>query len=365
MDFLTTHISKNAINYIKNVLDTTFLSEGKLVREFEATLAKQMGFVNPIAVNSGTTALHLALVLAGIKEGDEVIIPPQTFIATGLAVLMQKATPVFCDIQYDTGNMCPISLESKITDKTKAIIPVHWGGYPCDMDEINEIANKNNLLVIEDAAHAIGATYKGELVGSLSDFTTFSFQAVKHLTTGDGGAVCCKSENAFERGMRLRWFGIDRKNSKPSILGEREYDLKEMGYKYHLNDYAAALGLANLEDIEMILNRRREIADYYDQELKSVPGLTMLKYKNDRVSSYWLYSFHVDNRDSFIKAMKNSNIPTNVMHLRIDENSVFTSKSKELDNMKKYNETQICIPVHSDLSDNDIDAIVSTIKKGW
>ena len=160
IDFFNTAVSKEAITKVGEVLSSTFLSEGKLVAEFETALFEKTGIVNAVALNSGTSALHLALVVAGIGKGDEVIIPSQTFIATGLAVMMTGATPVFADIEYETGNIDPLDIVKKITLNTKAIMPVHWGGYPCDMDEIKAIAINHNLLIIEDAAHPIGATYK-------------------------------------------------------------------------------------------------------------------------------------------------------------------------------------------------------------
>ena len=365
MDFFTTHISKRAKDNINKVLETTFVSAGKIAEQFEIALSEKLGLVNPVTVNSGTSALHLALVVAVIKEGDEVILSPQTFIASGLSILMIGAKPVFADIQYETGNIDPESIKEKITDKTKAIMPVHWGGYPCDMDEINQIAKEHNLIVIEDAAHALGATYKGKPIGSISDFTCFSFQAIKHLTTGDGGALCCLNEKHYKEAKNKRWFGIDRDNSKSSILGEREYDIKELGFKYHMNDLAAALGLANLEDINMVLKRRREIAKIYREELKNVPRLQLLNYKNDRGSAYWLFTILVENRIDFIKKLKQMGIPASVVHLRIDKNSIFGGITPGLINQEKFNEKQVSIPVHSDLSDDDIDFVIKTINEGW
>ncbi|MEM3101651.1 MAG: DegT/DnrJ/EryC1/StrS family aminotransferase, partial [Candidatus Nitrosotenuis sp.] len=263
MEFFNTHISEKSIRLVNEVLRSGFISAGRMADEFEKELSRRLGLVNPVTVNSGTSALYLALALAGVKPGDEVIVPAQTFIATGLVVLMHYAKPVFADIQYETGNIDPNSIREKITERTKAIIPVHWGGYPCDMDEINEIAKEHNLAVIDDAAHALGATYKGKPVGSISRFTAFSFQAIKHLTTGDGGALCCLNEDDYQEAKKRRWFDIDRENAKPSILGEREYDATHVGYKLHMNDISAAIGLGNLEDFHLSLKRRREIADYY------------------------------------------------------------------------------------------------------
>ncbi len=365
MNFFDTYVSPNASDIIRKVLNSTFLSEGKLVKDLENKLNEELGLCKPVAVNSGTSALHLALAIAGIKSGDEVIIPAQTFVATGLAALMQNAKPVFADIQYETGNIDPEDILKKISDKTKAIIPVHWAGYPCDMDEINEIARENNLAVIEDAAHALGAVYKNRPIGSISRFTAFSFQAIKHLTTGDGGALCCLSDGDYNAARRRRWFGIDRENSKPSILGEREYDLVELGYKYHMNDYSAALGLANLEDLMQQLFRRKEIAAFYRNELKNISGLKLLSYSTDRQSVYWLFTILVERREDFIKKLKSKNIPTSVVHLSIDRYSILGGEKKDLVQQQRFNRDQVSIPIHSHLSDEDIKLIVETIQSGW
>lgn len=365
INFFNTFIDKQAFSSIKNVLKTTFLSEGKLVREFESQLAKTLGLINPIAVNSGTASLHLALDLAGIGEGDEVITTPQTFVATALAIIYQRAKPVFVDIQYETGNIDSAKIEQKITKKTKAIMVVHWGGYPCDMDEILSIAKKHKLIVIEDAAHALGAAYKTKPVGSISPFSCFSFQAIKHVTTGDGGAVCCLDRETAQKGFAKRWFGIDRVNSQPSILGERQYDISYIGYKYHLTDYGAALGLANLQGFKKRLTKRRKNVALYDKQLAKIPGIKLFQYKKNRQSSYWLYGMHVEKRVDFIQALKSRGVPTSVVHQRIDHNSIFGGMTKGLLNQERFNDDQINIPIHDKLSDNDINYIINSIKKGW
>ena len=365
MDFFSTHISKKAKEKVNEVLDSTFISAGKVAEQFENALSEKLGLVNPVAVNSGTSALHLALAIAGVWPGDEVILPAQTFVATGLVILMQGATPVFADIQYETGNIDPASIREKITEKTKAIIPVHWAGYPCDMDEINSIAEEYNLAVIEDAAHALGATYKNKPIGSVSRFTAFSFQAIKHLTTGDGGALCCLNDEDYNTAINRRWFGIDRANSKPSILGEREYDIDAVGYKYHMNNLAAAVGLGNLDDFSENLKRRREIALRYRDELKNVLGLKKLDYKYDRESAYWLFTVLIERRVDFIKKLKEHGIPASVVHLRIDHNSVFGGITPDLPDQERFNEDHVAIPVHSGLSDDEMGQIIDCIKRGW
>lgn len=365
MEFFHTYVSEKSRELVKRVLEEEWLSEGKRVKQFESELTKKLGLINPIAVNSGTSALHLALSLAEIKKEDEVILPPQTFISTGLAIKMQGAIPVFADINPNTGNISPRSIEEKITEKTKAIMPVDWSGYPCDLNEINSIANKYNLSVIEDAAHALGATYKGKPLGSISRFTIFSFQAVKQLTTGDGGALCCINEEDAKKGFIKRWFGIDREKSKPSLLGEREYDVTEIGYKYHMNDVAAAIGLGNLEEYTSRLKKRQEIAGYYRDELKDLSGIKLLELKKDRTHAYYLFTMLVDERENFIRKLKEKGVPSSVVHLRIDKNSLFGGITKNLMGQEYFNEKQVAIPVHDGLNQEQIEYIVKTIKSGW
>ena len=360
-----TFIDKLSYSNLQSVLESTFLSEGKLVKAFESELSEKLNLVNPVALNSGTSALHLALVLSNIGPEDEVIIPAQTFVATGLVVLQQGAKVVFADIEYSTGNLSLSSIKEKVTEKTKAIILVHWGGYPCDLDEINEFAKSRNIIVIEDAAHALGATYKGKAIGSISDYTCFSFQAIKHLTTGDGGAICCKDSFKYQDSIVKRWFGIDRSNSQLSHLGERLYDIEDIGFKYHLNDYGAALGLANLMFFKERLNDRIKVANYYSNSLKSVSGIRLFDYEDDRQSAYWLFGFHVDNRDDFISAMKDKGIVASVVHMGIDHNSVFGGYDMSLINQRNFDETQIHIPIHDAVSLEKAEYIVDVIKQGW
>ena len=350
---------------VVSVLESGWVNEGPVVREFEQALSARLGLVNPVALNSGTSALHLALVLSSVGPGDEVIIPAQTFVATGMAVLMQRATPVFADIDPMTGNVAPACIAERIGPRTKAVIPVHWAGYPCDMDEVNALAAQHGLAVVEDAAHALGATYKGKPVGSISRFTAFSFQAIKHLTTGDGGALCCLEEADARAAFSRRWFGIDRANSRPSILGEREYDLDAVGYKYHMNDLAAAVGLGNLEDFPQRLARRQWIGSYYRKHLLNVPGLQLLRLDDDRTHAYWLFTVLVERRKDFIRKLAENGIPSSVVHLRIDHNSVFGGARDDLPGQAAFNECQVAIPVHDGLADEDVERVIASIRGGW
>jgi perosamine synthetase len=364
INFYNTTISKEAINLVIDTLNSGMISAGKKADEFEKKLT-EYGVINPVTLNSGTVTMHLALLASGVKQGDEVIIPAQTFIATGLAVMYVGAKPVFADINKFDGNISVESIKKKITDKTKAIIPVHWGGYPCDLDEINQLAKENNLSVIEDAAHAFGSRYKNKLIGSISRFTSFSFQAIKNLTTGDGGAICCLDNLDCNFIKRLRWFDIDRENSKIGFLGEREYDATNVGYKYHMNDISASLGIGNLEKINPKLEKIKNISKIYNKNLSKINGIKLMDYKKDRESSYWLYPLIVEDRDNFIRKMKEHKIPVSVVHQGIDKNKIFGGKNFELVNQRFFDENQIHLPINDSINDEQIDYILHCIKNGW
>jgi perosamine synthetase len=363
--FFITHVAADAAERMQETLASTMLSEGARVKEFEQALERDPGVTGAVAVNSGTASLHLGLICGGIKPGDEVILPSQTFVASGLAILQAGAVPVFADIDYTTGNLDPASVREKITPQTRAIMPVHWGGYPADMDALQNLADAHGLWLLEDAAHALGAQYKGRPVGSLSRFTTFSFQAIKHITTGDGGLLACTDPADYERARQLRWFGIDRAASKPSPLGEREYDLTQVGYKYHLNDLAATVGLANLADLPDILACRSTIADRYRAALDGADGIELFSYEPDCESAWWLFTFHVERRLDFIAALKGRGIPASVVHLGIHKNSVFGQQDADLPQQKRFDQNQVSIPVHQNLSDADVDHIIASIQAGW
>jgi perosamine synthetase len=361
----STFVAEDAARRVSETLASTFLSEGAQVQEFEAALQRTLGMVHPVALNSGTAALHLALVLAGVRQGDEVILPAQTFIASGLAVAMQGATPVFADIQYETGNIDPAGIAAKITSRTKAIMPVHWAGNPCDMDEIGAVAASHGLAVIEDAAHALGAIYRSRPIGSISQYTCFSFQAIKHVTTGDGGVLCTRDAVKAKEAFRRRWFGIDRAGSPMSKLGERQYDVADVGFKYHLNDYAAALGIANLAGFPERLRRYRAIADAYRQAFKDTPGITLFRQDADRESACWIFGMHVERRDDFVQALAARQIPCSVVHTRIDHNSIFGGLRNDLPQQERFDMTQIHLPCHMHMTDDHVQEVIEGVRNGW
>ena len=302
--------------------------------------------------------------LAGVRAGDEVVLPPQTFVATGHVILMQQATPVFADIDPLTGNISATSLETVLSERTRAVIAVHWGGYPCDLDALRQVTARCKVVLIEDAAHSLGASYRGRPVGSLSRFTCFSFQAIKHVTCGDGGLLCCTEHADAQDARRRRWFGIDRERPT-SELGDREGDIDAVGFKYHMNDLAAAVGLGNLVGFRERLARRREIAAAYRRALASVPGLTLLRSEDGHESACWLFTVLVERRELFVRALKARGIPTSVVDRRIDRFRVFGGTRAALAGQRQFDERQISLPLHASLSDNDVQQVITGVRAGW
>ncbi|MDP3788805.1 MAG: DegT/DnrJ/EryC1/StrS family aminotransferase, partial [Candidatus Omnitrophota bacterium] len=253
-------------------------------------------------------------------------------------------------------------IRKKITPKTKAIMVFHWGGEPCDMDEISAIAKERNIPVIEDAAHALGAKYKGKYIGAVSDFTCFSFQAIKQITTIDGGMLTVRDEKAYKRGKLLRWYGIDR-----TFTGDIywKFKVEEAGFKYHMNDVTATMLSIQLDDLEKVNSRRRAITDRYRESLNNVPGLMLLEKKADRESGNWLFTVLVERRDDFAKMMKSNEIETHMVHVRCDVYPIFGGKRLDLPAMNEVEPEYISIPLHQGLSDEEADKVIKTIKKGW
>ncbi|KKL56163.1 hypothetical protein LCGC14_2248190, partial [marine sediment metagenome] len=223
------HIPDSVDMPLLDVLHSGYIGQGVKVDKFEDALAERIGNKNIVTLNTGTAGLRLALHIIGMRKDSEVITTPMTCLATNTPIVESGAKIVWADINRSTGNIDPKSIEERITDRTRAIMCVHWGGYSCDLDEIHEIATKNDIPVIEDAAHAFGAEYKNRKIGTISDFTVFSFQAIKHITTGDGGFLACKFEETYKRAKLLRWYGLNRDYSKDLRC---EQDVKEAGFKY-------------------------------------------------------------------------------------------------------------------------------------
>ena len=339
-------MSPNVDDELLRVLHSGYITEGPKVKEFEKALTKFIG-TNALTVNSGTSALTLALRLAGVGPGDEVISTPMTCQATNVPIMTTGAKIVWADIDPRTGLIDPDSIAKRITSKTKVVMTVDWGGAPCDYAAIWNIIKHKGISIIEDAAHALGSTYMGEPVGTIADYTCFSFQAIKHLTTVDGGALTFVDADDFARARKLRWFGIDREAEVKEFRGE--VDVEEWGYKFHMNDVNAIIGLANLQYTDQVIEYHRAAAKYYDEILD--PTLytnTNPSYLHE--SSHWLYTTLLPDarvREEFKQHMKEKGIQVSQVHWRNDKLTTFKQFAEyNLPGVDEFANRMICIPVH-------------------
>lgn len=358
------HMPATAIEAVTEVLKTRWIGQGPKVEQFEQEFsAKFCQGLPALAVGSGTDALHLAYLLAGVEAGDEVITPVFTCTATNIPFLYMGAKVVFADIQADTMNIDPADVRRRITPKTKAIVCVHYGGLPCEMAELQSIAREHKLALIEDAAHAVGAAYEGASIGSLSDFTMFSFQAVKHITTGDGGMVVMKNPDLIEKARRLRWFGIDRKAKQGGIW---QNDIKEVGYKYQMTDIAAAMGLAALAEIDETLALRRRLFTAYERGLAGIPGVTLVGAQQpDRVHGAWLCTVLAENRVQLQAKLREHNIESAQVHYRNDRYSILGGRRPDYPNMDAVEDRYLVLPLHTKMSLADVERVCRVIRSGW
>ena len=358
------HIPPRAAAQVAETLSTRWIGQGPKVTLFEERFSDRFAPGRPsLAVGSGTDALHLAYLLAGIGEGDEVITPVFTCTATNIPLLYERAVPIFADVQASTLNIDPAHVRKLLTNKTKAIVCVHYGGLPCDMKELRAIADEWEIPIIEDAAHAVGATYGGKYIGQLSEFTMFSFQAIKHITTGDGGMLVLSDAGLRAKGERIRWFGIDR---SAKFQGIWENDIREVGYKYQMTDIAATLGLAALDEYEETLGLRRRLFGCYEKGLQDIPGLRFIGggYK-DRQHAAWMCTVSVERRRDLQAKLRDYQIESDQVHYRNDRYSIFGKRRSNLPNMDAIEDKYLVLPLHTKMSEADVNRICETIRSGW
>ena len=352
------HTPVGVAEAVAEVWDSGFVTEGKYSDRFEEEFSKYIGNPNTCLVNSCTNALVLAARVIGIKEGDEVISTAMTCMATNEPFFNCGAKLVFADIDPETGNIDPQSIKAKITNRTKAIVVVHWAGQPCDMDEILQIAKEHNIKVVEDAAHALRSSYKGKIIGNHGDFVCYSFQAVKHLSTADGGAIACKRQEDAERIRKLRWFGLDRKCRG---LSRWEQDIPESGFKFHMNNTNAVIGLLQLGYIDDIIDKHILNSTMLSENInnKNVKPLTK---KEDRISSSWIYSVLVEDKEHFKKYMAGAGVYADAVHVSNLRYSVFKDfRDDSLINLKYFDNHLMNIPCGWWLTTQDVSFILDVI----
>ncbi|MBI2134231.1 DegT/DnrJ/EryC1/StrS family aminotransferase [Candidatus Woesearchaeota archaeon] len=310
-------LGEDELAEIRKVFESHWVGLGPKTREFEETFARYIGSKFAVATNSATAALHLSVVGHGIGSG-EVLVPAVTFVSTAHAPVYCGAKPILCDVDEESLCMDVEDMQRKITKDTKAIIPVHLGGHPCDMDAIRDIAEDKGLVVIEDAANATGSSYKGRKVGTLADCACFSFHAVKNMTTGEGGMITTDDEAFAKRLNRLRWVGINKDTWNRSYVSAKYswyYEVTELGWKYHMNDVPAAIGISQLRKVDRLNALRRGIVDRYNRAFSGLGWLRVPSERKGAVNAYWLYILRVsdaDDRDRLIQHLAERDIATSV-----------------------------------------------------
>ncbi|MDO8558217.1 MAG: UDP-4-amino-4,6-dideoxy-N-acetyl-beta-L-altrosamine transaminase [bacterium] len=364
-------IDKDDVAAVVRVLKSDFLTQGPKVKEFEEVLAKKTGAKFAVAFSSGTAALEAAFAAAGIQKGDEIITSPLTFAATTNAVLWTGAKVVFADVEAETGTLDPAMVARKITSRTKVIVPVDYAGFPAHLHELRKLAKRHGLIFIEDAAHSLGAVYRGRRIGGLSDMTMFSFHPVKSITTGEGGAITTNNKKYLAKLIRFREHGITkdthlfvRKNQ-----GDWYHEMQELGHNYRLTDLQAALGLSQLNKLERFIKARRALAEHYTEAFAHNPNLIPPVEGRDRQSSWHLYPLRlakrlVPKRAEIFRKLRQRGIGVQVHYIPVYLHPYYQKlgyKKGLCQNAEAFYEAEVSIPLYPDLSRKDQDFVIKTI----
>ena len=368
-------IDEEDIKVVIEVLRSDWITQGLKVAEFEEEFARYVGAKYAVAVNSGTSALHTACFAENIEKGDEVITTPITFAASANCVLYQGGIPVFADIDANTLNIDPEEIKKKITKRTKALIPVDFTGLPLDLEKILQIAKDNDLIIIEDASHALGATYKNSKIGSISDMTIFSFHPVKHITTGEGGMITTNNEKFYEKLKLFRTHGITKERDKLlNYDGPWYYEMQELGYNYRLTDFQCALGLSQLKKIDRIIQWRREIVQKYNCEFKAMPEIKIPQINPATSNPAWhIYMIQLNlkslklGRKEIFEALRAENIGVNVhyipIHLQPYYQKRFGYHLGDFPKAENYYSRAITLPIFPKMTEKDINDVIKAVKK--
>lgn len=363
-------IDDDDINEVVKVLKSDWITTGPKIHEFEDAICTYTKTKHCVAVNSGTSALDISVQSLDLPEGSEVITTPFTFVATSNSIIYNRLKPVFADICADTRNIDPEAIRDRITDKTRAITYVDYAGQPCDIEEIKEIADEFNLYLIEDASHAIGAEYHNKKVGNFADLTIFSFHPVKHITTGEGGAVVTNNKKLYEKSLLLRNHGIDKTASERyGPNASWAYDMKCLGRNYRITDFQASLGISQLKKLDSYLNRREKIAKMYNEIFENIPEITTPEVKPDLKHSWHLYTVLLDDRidrDLFFAKMRYRNIGVNLHYIPIHKFSYYQENYKITDEFPVTEDVFrriVTLPLFPLMSDEDVLSVIDKTKE--
>jgi perosamine synthetase len=349
---------------VTEVLRSGWWGLGPKTAEFEKAFAAYIGVREAVALNSATAALHLGLAVMGV-EGGEVITTPMTFVSTNHAILYNRATPVFCDVEADTMNIDPAWVERSVTARTRAVIVVHYGGHPVDLDAIRSIAGPRGIPVLEDAAHACGAAYKGKRIGSESDLACFSFHAVKNLAMGEGGAVVARDPEQLARLRRLRWLGINKDTWQRAGDGQTyswAYNVEEVGFKYHLNDIPAAIGLAQLSRLDELNARRRAIVAQYDAAFCALEWLQRPVEKPYARSARHNYVVRVPRRDEFMKFLAGRGVSTGMHYIPNHLYEMYRPYARTLPVVEREWTKLVTLPLYPSMAEGEIAQVIDAVR---
>lgn len=343
---------------LEKVLYSGMIAEGSEVYAFENQFSRRFGLPNVLAMNSGTAALHAALTLAGVLPGDEVISTSMTAEPTNTSVLYCGAKVIWADVDPSSGNICPDSVRSLINQKTKAIICVHYAGYPARLNELRKIADEFNICLIEDCAHALGAKYDTSSVGMIGDYGIFSFQAIKHMTTVDGGMLVLKNPERLVEAKKFRWFGMLKG------VPRTEIDVASVGYKYNMNNVTATIGSVQLSIIDSVLSRYIENGKYFDMHIAKIPGLSFARSEGIAESSYWLYTLLTDRSEEVERCLNAAGVTASKLHRPNHLHSIFSSSARYLPNLESFYKRLVHLPCGWWVTDEDRQFIVETLQRG-
>lgn len=360
-------INEDDIAAVVTVLRSDWLTQGPAVAAFEKALAEYCGVRFAVVAPNGTAALYLAYSALGLQEGDEIITSPNTFVATTNMALVCGATPVFCDIRPDTRNIDETKIEALITPRTKAIVPVHFAGHPCEMDVIHRIAKKHRLLVIEDACHAIGAEYRGKRIGGGSDAAVFSFHPVKPITTGEGGAILTNNEAYYQKMLVLRTHGIMKDPQKMESVGKWFYEMVEMGFNNRITDIQCALGISQLRRLDEFQAKREAVAEHYFERFKEVDSLILPVRLPEVKHSWHLFAIGItdtDRRKHVFGHLQKNGIGVQVHYIPVHYQPYYQKlgfKKGGYPNTEAYYAGAISLPIYPDLSRREQDFVIEKL----
>lgn len=357
-------VGEEEIAAVTEVLRSGWWGMGPKTAEFERRFGEYVGAPHCVGLNSATAALHLGLKVLNVR-GGEVLTTPMTFVSTNHAILYNNAIPVFCDIEPDTLNIDVQDADCKITPRTKALMVVHYGGHPCDMEEIHALARKHGIPVIEDAAHACGAEYRGRKIGGLSEITCFSFHAVKNLAMGEGGAITTANEEYDRRLRKLRWLGISKDTWSRADTGQGYswyYNIEEVGYKYHLSDVAAAIGLAQLSKLERTNARRRQIVQCYNEAFAELDWLERPVERPYVKSALHNYVIKVSDRDRLMAYLKERGISTGMHYIPNHLYDMYEPYRTELPVTEEVWKRLVTLPLFPNMTNEQVDYVVSSLR---